>query len=259
MRIYVIFTDEPVFHPHMLRQIILGRPKEIVGVAGVSHRSSRQSQWKYLQRQFGFWGWQGTLFNILINVSRRILDIMPIPRSIKGFHSLASVCAQYHIPYQAVQSVNNPAYLEELRKLDVDIIISSQGQIFKEPIIKLPRLACINRHSALLPAYRGVKPVFWAMLNQEKETGVTIHTMTTKIDEGVNLTQMRIPIFPDQSLYEINADLFEISGLATLRALDVLEREPLLPINGEQEKAKYYGNPTVDDLVAFRKLGLKVV
>ena len=65
--------------------------------------------------------------------------------------------------------------------------------VAEKPHIGNTGVPFINRHTSLLPSYKGIYPIFWCMLNDEKFVGVTVHTMTSKIDEGTILTQQKIP------------------------------------------------------------------
>lgn len=259
MRIYVIFTDEPVFHPRILYQLVLGRPSEIVGVSGVGHRPKRQSWWRYLKSQLRFWGLRGTGHNFLVVTAHRILDQEPFSSTLVGYHSLAAVCREFDIPYRLVDRVNEPAYLEFLRALDIDVIISSQGQIFKKALLELPHLGCINRHSALLPAYGGLKPVFWAMLHGESETGVTVHRMTEGIDDGAILAQSRVPVKLGRTLYNLYRDLFELSGPTILRSLEIIEKRRPADSRDPSLEPSYYRDPTSADIAQFRRRALSMV
>ena len=81
-----------------------------------------------------------------------------------------------------------------IKKLSPDIIIvSSFNQIIPKPIISIPKLGVINIHPSLLPKYRGATPTVWALMNGEKETGVTIHFIEDeRIDNGNIITQSRL-------------------------------------------------------------------
>ena len=78
---------------------------------------------------------------------------------------------------------------------DCDIIITcAYGQIIPDVILNYPRLGCINVHGSLLPKYRGGAPIHWALINGEKETGITIMYMDSKMDSGDIISQKKIDI-----------------------------------------------------------------
>ena len=83
-------------------------------------------------------------------------------------------------------NVNSENVLADFRAFAPDLIVSIRfGQIFKQPLINIPRCGVINLHSGILPNYRGVLATFWAILNGDKEIGATLHFISdAKIDEG---------------------------------------------------------------------------
>jgi methionyl-tRNA formyltransferase len=86
-------------------------------------------------------------------------------------------------------------FLEELRKLRPELIaVAAYGQILPKEILELPRYGCLNVHTSLLPKYRGAAPIQWAILNDERETGVTIMKMDAGLDTGDILSQRGTPI-----------------------------------------------------------------
>ena len=92
-------------------------------------------------------------------------------------------------------SINSEESLSTLRSLDVDLFISITGnQIFKKPLLEIPRLGTLNLHTALLPKYRGLMPSFWVLKNKEKQTGVSVFFVDEGIDSGPILVQKTINI-----------------------------------------------------------------
>lgn len=96
--------------------------------------------------------------------------------------------------YQSAKMRDGEA-LAILRNLNPDLIaVAAYGKILPVDILDLPRLGCVNVHSSLLPRYRGAAPINWAILNGEKETGVTIMYMAEGMDTGDILAQVKTPI-----------------------------------------------------------------
>jgi methionyl-tRNA formyltransferase len=257
-RIYVVFAEEPVFHPAILQELLEARGKEIVGVAGVAHRRRNQSRWRYLGDQIAFWGGKGLVLNTAAVAKCRLLDRSPLPWPRGSFHSLRRACAAHRVPYLTVTDVNDRAFLDHLGSLDLDVVVSSQGQIFGEELLALPRVGCINRHSALLPSYGGLRPVFWAMLNGEPEVGVSVHAMQRTIDGGDVLAQTRLPVARGASLYSLYKSIFAASGAAILRAIAVLEGSSDRP-EVVRTSSSYFREPSRDDIKRFKSLGHRMI
>ena len=91
-------------------------------------------------------------------------------------------------------------FIEQLRKFRPDlIVVAAYGQILPQTVLDLPQFGCLNVHTSLLPKYRGAAPIQWAILNDQRETGVTIMKMDAGLDTGAILTQGITPIAPQDS------------------------------------------------------------
>ena len=105
--------------------------------------------------------------------------------------------------YQPVKMRDGTA-LAQIQALAPElIVVAAYGRILPEEILQAPRLGCINVHSSLLPKYRGAAPINWAILNGERETGVTIMYMAPELDAGDIIAQRATPIGPDETAPEL--------------------------------------------------------
>lgn len=101
--------------------------------------------------------------------------------------------------YQPVK-VRDPEFLQELKNLDPDIIVvAAFGQIIPKSILELPKYGCINIHASLLPKYRGAAPIQQAVIDGEKESGVTIMRMGTGLDTGDMISRIVVPLAADET------------------------------------------------------------
>jgi methionyl-tRNA formyltransferase len=99
------------------------------------------------------------------------------------------------IETHTLRNVNSEQSLELLQALKADLFVSmSFNQIFKSEIIQLPSLGIINCHAGKLPYYRGRNTLNWALINDEREFGITVHQVDTGIDTGNILVQKTYPI-----------------------------------------------------------------
>ena len=95
------------------------------------------------------------------------------------------VALKYDLPVYQPKRVKEPEFIETLRSLKPDVIVvAAFGQIITKEILEMPRFGCVNVHASLLPAYRGAAPIQWAVINGDKESGVTIMQMDEGIDTG---------------------------------------------------------------------------
>lgn len=259
MKIYLIIVEEPFFHPQFVQEIIKKRKKEVIGITVVPDISPKISKLVYLEQQWDLFGPWPFFYLGMKAVFYKILNLINRFLAMDKFYSVEAVAKHYKISLFKANNVNSPDHLEYLKKLEPDVIVSAQGQIFQKELLDLPKIACINRHSALLPKYGGLWPVFWAMLNGEKKIGITVHTMVEKIDGGKILIQEEISILPGDSMYGLYKKAFKISGKVTLEALGKLENKPVKFIAYNSKQSSYFSLPTAKDAKLFRQKGLKFI
>jgi methionyl-tRNA formyltransferase len=124
------------------------------------------------------------------------------------------------LPVLQPERARSPQFIAELKELRPDlIVVAAYGQILPGGILELPRFGCLNVHASLLPKYRGAAPIQWAILNDERETGITIMKMDAGLDTGDILTQERTPLEADddaQSLHDRLARMGASLLIATL-------------------------------------------
>ncbi len=124
--------------------------------------------------------------------------------------------------YQPVR-VRTPEFIEVLRSLRPEVIVvAAFGQILPQAVLDIPPFGCVNVHSSLLPAYRGAAPIQWAIINGEKETGVTTMMMDAGLDTGDILETTKVPIDPRETGGSLH-DKLSLAGaeliLSTLRKI----------------------------------------
>lgn len=116
-----------------------------------------------------------------------------------------------HIPVYQPVKLKGSAELEQLIALSPDLIVTAAyGQLLPEELLEAPRLGCINVHASLLPKYRGGAPIHYAILNGEKETGVSIMYMVKKLDAGDVISQRKIAIEQDDNVGTLHDKLSQL-------------------------------------------------
>lgn len=259
MRIYLIIVEELFFHPSFVREILEARGKEIIGISAVADKS-KQTFVEFLFYQIHFWGWKGffilSFLKVLYAVAAHMKRFFPIP----GDYEVQEVAKRFGIPCRAVNNVNAPEHLEHLKSQNIDVIVSANGQIFKDPLLNIPKIGCINRHSALLPKYGGVWPIFWALAHQEEKVGVSVHWMTPKIDAGDILAFEEISVTSKDTLYSLYQRAFQKSAGVVLKALKQIETKAAPAKRYQVEQASYFRAPKREELKSLRaKMRVKVI
>lgn len=106
--------------------------------------------------------------------------------------------------YQPIKVRNNPEFLEEVRKLNPDLIcVVAYGKILPQELLDIPKYGCVNVHGSLLPEYRGAAPIQWAVLNGDKKTGVTTMFMNAGMDTGDMILKEEVEIGDDETTGEL--------------------------------------------------------
>ncbi len=116
------------------------------------------------------------------------------------FGSVAELAAEKGIQVFAPEDINHPVWVERIRAMAPEVIFSFYYRTLVKPeILEIPKYGALNLHGSLLPKYRGRVPLNWAIINGEKETGVTLHYMTARADAGDIVDQERFAIGDDDT------------------------------------------------------------
>ena len=126
--------------------------------------------------------------------------------------------------YQPEKVKNNIEFIDEIKSLNPDVIcVVAYGKILPEEILNIPKLGCINVHGSLLPKYRGAAPIQWAILNGDKETGVTTMYMDKGMDTGDMILKEKVTIGEDETTWELWDRLSKIGGELLVKTLEQIE------------------------------------
>lgn len=115
--------------------------------------------------------------------------------------------------------LKNPAFLQELQSLKADLQVVVAFRMLPEVVWNMPPMGTINVHGSLLPQYRGAAPINWAIINGEKETGVTTFKLKHEIDTGDILLQERIPIGENETAGEVHDRMKELGAAVLVETL----------------------------------------
>lgn len=125
--------------------------------------------------------------------------------------------------YQPVK-VREPEFVEKLRQMEPDaIVVVAFGQILPKSILEIPRYGCVNIHASLLPKYRGAAPIQWAVIDGERESGVTTMFMNEGLDTGDMLEKEAVTLDPKETGGSLHDKLSAIGGRLILSTLKGLE------------------------------------
>lgn len=135
------------------------------------------------------------------------------------------VAVEAGIPVYQPRRIREPENLEILRQYHPDVIVVvAFGQIIPAEILNLPQYGCINVHGSLLPKYRGAAPIQWAVIDGEKESGVTTMRMDTGLDTGDMILKEIIPLEKDETGGSLFDKLSESGAELLIKTLTALEK-----------------------------------
>ena len=184
----------------------------------------------------------------------------PKNRGMKLIETPVKACALAHdIPVFQPTKLRDGTALAQIEELAPElIVVAAYGRILPDEILNYPAKGCINVHSSLLPNYRGAAPINWAILNGDKETGVTIMHMATELDAGDIISQVSTPIGERETADELTARLAELGGkllVDTVAAIEVgtatrtpqeHEKHTLAPMLSKELSSMDFQRPAVE-------------
>ena len=146
----------------------------------------------------------------LLSSRHQVVGVFPQPDKPKGRGyklvppPVKELAMAHSIPVYQPQKMRDGEALSILQELQPDLIaVVAYGKILPKEILELPKYGCVNVHGSLLPQYRGAAPIQWAVLNGEKETGVTAMYLTRKMDAGDMIDTAVTPIDPEETAGEL--------------------------------------------------------
>ena len=146
------------------------------------------------------------------------------------------------IPYFQPQSLKNGGeeYIREIETLAPDcIVVAAYGKILPKSVLDIPKFGCVNVHGSLLPKYRGAGPIQWAVLNDEKTTGITTMLMGEGLDTGDMLLKSETEIGENETAAELFDRLADMGASLIVETLDKLEKGEITPVPQNEAEASY--------------------
>ena len=122
------------------------------------------------------------------------------------------------------EKLKSPDFIEELKDINADLFIVIAFRMLPEIVWQMPRLGTFNLHASLLPKYRGAAPINWAVINGEKQTGVTTFFLKHEIDTGDIIQQEKIEILPEDNVGDIHDKLMHLGADMVVNTVKEIEK-----------------------------------
>lgn len=214
------------------------------GVIQAALKQIRLSGWRYSTYLF----WVTDFFTLLSSLSS-VLRYTRL-RTVKAY------AKQNDIPIVDTPDINSQPVVDFITSQKPNVLLAAHfNQLVKVPILDSLGFSCINIHPSLLPDYKGVDPVFYALLNNEKHLGVSLHEMVEIFDTGKILNQKAISNNRGSSVYEYNCWLFEAGAEL---AIEFIKNKNQL--EGKSQNGGNYDSWPSSSLVGkFKRAGHKLI
>lgn len=197
---------------------------------------------------FGTPGFSAKILKELVQAGHQIVAIVTKPDKPKG-RSLhlqppyVKIEAERLLPKVSIfqpAKCSTPEMVDTLKTFQADLfVVVAFGEIISQAILDIPKLGCINVHASLLPKYRGAAPMQHALLNGEKETGISIIKMVRKMDAGDILYSEKLAIDQNMNLGQLDKKLCELGAKCILKAIELIQTDQVEPIVQDEQQATY--------------------
>jgi len=151
---------------------------------------------------------------------------MPDKQAGRGHHMITSAVKDYAlsvgIPVLQPEKLKDETFLSQLSALNAQLFIVVAFRMLPEVVWSMPPLGTFNLHGSLLPKYRGAAPINWAVINGEKETGVTTFFLKHEIDTGDLILQERLPIGEDENVGSVHDRMMVLGAGLVTRTVDII-------------------------------------
>lgn len=164
----------------------------------------------------------------LLDAGYNISAVVTMPDKIAGRgHKLLQsdvkkFAVAHNLPVLQPANLKDPAFTAQLQEINADLFIVIAFRMLPEAVWKMPRFGTFNLHASLLPRYRGAAPINWAIINGEKETGVTTFFLKHEIDTGDIIEQESIAIGEDENIGSLYDRLMHLGTKMVLRTVEAI-------------------------------------
>lgn len=146
---------------------------------------------------------------------------------------------EHHLRVLQPEKLRDPEFMQTLQELRPDLMIVVAFRMLPEMVWSIPRLGTFNLHGSLLPKYRGAAPINWAIIQGEKETGVTTFLLDKAIDTGQILLQQSIPIEETDNAGTLHDKMMHLGADLVLTTVQQLESGSLRPSPQKDEESTH--------------------
>lgn len=261
----VFFTQEDPFYVKIFFDEFLKNfksPEEIKALV-ISRVLAKKSVIKLARQMYDFYGPRDFIRIGLQYIYLKYMGRKPVKKSksdkIPKTYTLQQTANVYGLNVIERSDLNSKDFQEFIRQYDADLFISvASSIIFKEELVKIPKIDCINIHSAPLPKYRGMTPNFWQLYHGEKEAGITVHRIDSGIDTGEIITQHFVPIENNKTLNDLIVKTKKEGARLIIKVIEDF-RNGRVTYKKMEGVSSYFSFPNRKDVIEFKKKGKRLL
>lgn len=164
----------------------------------------------------------------LVEGGYNVVGVLTMPDKPAGrghkvqFSPVKEYALEHDLPLLQPEKLKDEAFVEALRAWKADLQIVVAFRMLPEVVWNMPRLGTFNLHASLLPQYRGAAPINWAVINGDKETGITTFFLKHEIDTGEVIQQVRVPIGDTDNVGIVHDKLMMLGGRLVTETVDAI-------------------------------------
>jgi methionyl-tRNA formyltransferase len=259
MKIVIVTQNAPMYLASFLDNFLskIGKTSHVVKNIVVFPPYFRDSVLQEIRDRYNYYGFTDFIRMVCHIMKNMFLSFIFNIYPFMGCYSVNNIIKKYKIERYKTDTINSKDFIEYIKTNRIDLIVSiASPKIFKKEILTAPRKGCINYHTALLPRYRGRQPLFWALLNEEKDVGISIHKIDEKLDNGPIIIQKKIPVDSKDSLHSLYLKTIKIGPMLLMEAIEKLDDNDYKDtIENNSREATYNSFPTKKDAKLFKSQG----
>ncbi len=202
---------------------------------------------------FGYQTWGHRTLQALLDADHEVTLVVTHEKNDHAYEkiwddSVAGLAETNGVPVAIRSRPDDEELLAVLKEADPDVIVATNWRTWIPPrVFNLPRLGTLNIHDSLLPAYAGFSPLIWALINGEKNVGVTAHMMTDVLDAGDIVLQRSVPVGPRDTATDLFHKTLALFGPITVDGLALIGSGHTAWTSQDRSRASFFHKRSVED------------
>jgi methionyl-tRNA formyltransferase len=202
---------------------------------------------------FGYQTWGHRTLRALLDSGHEVVLVVTHPQSDHAYEkiwndSVADLAEQHGVPVLLRNRPDDEELLRALKEADPDLIVANNWRTWLPPeIFDLPPHGTLNIHDSLLPAYAGFSPLIWALINGEREVGVTAHRMDGELDMGDVLLQRSVPVGPKDTATDLFHRTVDLIGPLVTDSLELIDSGRAMWTPQDRSRSSFFHKRSLED------------